>query len=363
METVIAHLVAAKQFVSAGIQALGGSSGGQPSDGSVGASNDPGEGSNGRSDGSQGASNDPNEGMNGGDDGSPNIPTEVLPADPAAFEHLFEGELGGQLESLLTMSDGNFERLVNDGSIDQDFRFTLTGEPVWGTGDDRRSLDRLAAGEPSAAFRQTAFFEVEPMPGDGVIVMDFWIAEEQSGGFLAGDNRGYVDPLGGQLGLDDSRLSVIIDRESGRAMVTVAPTTVRTLDVPASLESLFTDPFFQRGNSFNDLITVPARPIVFGPNPGLTSGIHDNYFQVDSDGQMISVDYDSINSVTAIGHGISVDGPIVIEHGPDGTFQVGEGHDPDAYPSIAVVQYLPDGTQQIVYEQENEPVIPGAIGD
>jgi len=356
MERLFVHIAAARQMLANGGQ------------GSSGQTTDPSKGPNSdlphyNSSGSEGASNDPNEGelvdSNSSGDSS-------MPADPSAFEHLFVGELGGQLENLLTMSDNQFDKLVEQGSIDSDYRFTLSGEPVWGTGDDRRSLDLLAAGHPAAAYRQTSFFEVEAVPGDGVVVVDFWIGDDVSGPiipFLAGDGRGYVDPLSGHLDLDDSRVTVIIDRENGRAMVTVSPTTIRTIDYPGSIESWLTDPLFQKGNEYTDHITVPARPIVLGPNPGLTSGVHDNYFQVISDGSTIRLDYDSINSVTAAGHVISVDGPIIIEHGDDGTFQVGEGHDPDNYPSIAVVQYLPDGSQQVVYQHDNEPVVPGAIGD
>lgn len=276
----------------------------------------------------------------------------ATPAGPEAFSHISEGHRGQLLTSFMGMEDDHFESMVSRGSFGEEWKDSL-GRPITSANLENGFV----------AHRQTRYFNVEAVPGDGIIVADFWIAEDSSGGFLAGDGRGYVDPMNADLGLNDSRMTVMIDRETGRGMITVSPTTVRVVDVPGSLDSLINDPIFTSGTQYNDLITVPARPIVFGPNPGLTSGIHDNYFEINADGNSISIDYDSVNSVTAAAHMISVDGPIVIEHGTDGLFTTSSSNDPDAYPSIAVVQYLPDGTSNVVFSQENEPVIPGAIGD
>jgi len=284
------------------------------------------------------------------------------------FAHRFEGPRGELLADLMGMSDEAFQRRVNEGSIESDARFSLTGESVWGENGKSTAgrshldtLDLLAAGYPTSNYRTTRYFDVETVPGDGVVVVDFWISEDNSGGFLAGDGRGYVDPMHPELGLDDSRLTIIIDRESGRGMVTLSPTTIRVVDYPGSIDSLISDPFWARGTQYNDLLTVPARPIELGPNPGLTSGVHDNYFQITSDQNSISIDYDSINSVTAPLHVVSVDGSLNIEKGEDGLYSPTSDNRLNAYPSIAVVQYLPDCTQHIIYEQENLPVIPGGL--
>ncbi len=304
----------------------------------------------------------------------------ALPSDPAGGppDHApppqtfnYQGERGQQIQEFLNWSDTRFETMVSQGSIETDYRFVPSGEPVWGHPNQyRESLDKLAAGWPAEAFRQSRYFEVTPVPGDGLIVIDFWIAEDVSGvpGFdalgLAGDGRGpTTHPLSPDLAADDSRMMVVIDRETGRGMVTVSPTTVRVIDVPGSIDSLFNDPLFRKGTQYHDILTVPARPIEFGPNPGLTSGVHNNYFEINSSTDSISVDYDAINSVTAPTHLISVDGPLVLDRDASGQYHTSALTDVDAYPSIAVVQYLPDGTRQVIYSQENQPVIPGAVGD
>lgn len=283
------------------------------------------------------------------------------PADPSSFDHLFRGKLGGDLENLVKMYDAKFDNLVANGSMDLDHRFIMTGESVWDNGDHERSMDRLALGEPSTAFRQIRYFDIRAMPGDGIVVMDFWIAENQSGGFLAGDSRGYINPLDGQLCLDDSRMIAILDRENGRAMVTIGPTTIRTSNIPESHENLFNDPFFQRGTLFSELVTVPARPIILGTKPDSISGVLDNYFQVATDENTIVVDYEVINIVSTIDHTISVNGPIELVRGGDGMFQIGTGNAPNDYPSIAVVQYLPDGQRKLVFQHDNVPVITRAL--
>ena len=62
------------------------------------------------------------------------------------------------------------------------------------------------------------YFQVDPAPGEGVLVYDYYIPFESSL-FLKGDDRGVADPLLGPYGQDRSRITVIIDRETGRGVV------------------------------------------------------------------------------------------------------------------------------------------------
>jgi len=249
-------------------------------------------------------------------------------AERRADTHGFAGERRELFESVAAPDAAAFDDLVEAGSI---------------------------AGENG---RQTRYFETEAHPGDGVLVTEFVIQEESSGP-LAGDGRPLTDdPLGEELPLDDSRVVVVLDRETGRGVVTVSssetsvnivPRVTPVLDNPGGV------PFDVRLEPAH----ADARPIEFDGRD-LTDIVPNNYFEIDASADNVRIDYDVINPLTAPTQVISVDGPIVLERGANGRFEVGEGHSPDLYPAVAVTQYLPDGTRHTPYFETGKNVYEGA---
>ena len=69
------------------------------------------------------------------------------------------------------------------------------------------------------------FFTVEPVPGRGVVAFDFFIPSENSNGF-AGDDRPEegTDILRDDLPLNDSRVMIVIDFETGRGVIVQSET-------------------------------------------------------------------------------------------------------------------------------------------
>lgn len=190
--------------------------------------------------------------------------------------------------------------------------------------------------------RQTRYFYTEAVPGDGLIVAEFVIQEEISGGFLRGDGRGLTnDPLDENLSLDDSRVFIVLDRETGRGAVTVSGSEAQ---LPWPL---------------NGGVEWGARPISFEERE-LDEVIPNNYFNIDASEDLIRIDYDSINSITAPIQVISVDGPIVLERDANGEFKVSSENSPDLYPAISVTQYRPNEGLTNLYFEEGTNVLEGA---
>jgi hypothetical protein len=238
--------------------------------------------------------------------------SKAAPSYPESYQRIFQqGERGALVESFVPLAEDEFNDLVARGSI---------------VGNDGR---------------QTRYFNTASQPGDGLIVADFVIQENRSGPppiALDGDNRPLDnDPLRAELALDDSRMTVIIDRETGRGVINVSPS------------GMVIGP---------DGVT--ARPIVFDKNES-HGNVPDNYFDISAAGDGIRIDYDAINSITAYGRAISVDGPIVLRRGDDGLFETSPASDADRYPAIVVTQYTPNGDRHVAYRDEGRGVIPGAL--
>ena len=119
---------------------------------------------------------------------------ERTPAEPVEdFHDLAEGGRGEELVGdLLEPTDEEFEELV--------------GEETIGMGSTNRS-----------------YFPIEQAPGDGIVVVDFFIAQDRSL-VLRGDDREKPAPVQSDLELTDSRITIVLDRESGRGMVTQSET-------------------------------------------------------------------------------------------------------------------------------------------
>jgi hypothetical protein len=219
------------------------------------------------------------------------------------------------------------------------------------TAPDEDAFDALTAratiyGDDGSASR---YFRVAPAPGDGVLVVDFFIRQDRSGPLL-GDDRGFTDPLRGGVPLDGSRMILVIDRETGRGVLRVA----RTCTVSAF------------GRSFCN----EARPLTFDLGDRLADDPeHDatgeginidatNRFEITGDGEGVSVRYDALNSVTPLV--VSVDGRMELRRGADGVYELAE-EDRDDYPAIGVYQYLPDGRYVVIDEAPGVDVVPGAL--
>jgi hypothetical protein len=119
---------------------------------------------------------------------------EHEPAPPVDdFADLAEGGRGEELVGeLLEPTDEEFQALVDEQTI--------------GRGSTNRS-----------------YFPVEQAPGDGIVVVDFFIPQDRSL-VLRGDDRELQDPVQPDLELTDSRVTLVLDRESGRGMVTQSET-------------------------------------------------------------------------------------------------------------------------------------------
>jgi hypothetical protein len=233
---------------------------------------------------------------------------ERAPAPPVEnFEDLADGGRGEELiGELLEPTDERFQELVDEETI--------------GEGATNRS-----------------YFPIEPAPGDGIVVLDFFIPQDRSM-FLEGDDRELQDPIQADLEPTDSRITVVLDRESGRGVLTQSETCT------AWIESC-----------------QAPRPIELGPEDTREQGPYDaNEFDVQTDDETISLTYDALNSITFDGY--SVDGTVRLRRRPDGLYQV--VHDTrDEYPAISIWQYRPGDTPRLIDYDRGEHVLEGAVPD
>jgi len=179
------------------------------------------------------------------------------------------------------------------------------------------------------------YFQVPPSPGDGVIVMDYYIPTDSSGGLLKGDGRGTVDPLLGDASLDQSRVLIVIDRETGRGVITQSQTCAADWVPGGYCEA-------PRPIELRDPETVPQ----INPLPGPQGA---NEFRIDGGDGTLEVEYDALNAVTPVA--ISVDGRVEFERGEDGTYVKGEDTR-DPYPQIVTGQYRLGDVRHVVASAE-----------
>jgi hypothetical protein len=228
------------------------------------------------------------------------------------YARLADGDRGDLIDALNGPSGVDFDDLVAQGTIEED------------GGRNRR------------------YFRVPVSPGDGVIVQDFFIPSASSGGVLDGDDRDTVDPLLGDADLGDSRIIVVIDRETGRGVITQSPTCLAGA-LPDYCESA-------RPIELRDPRTEPQA----NPLPGQAP----NEFRVEAGDGYVEIEYDALNSVTPLG--VSVDGTVRFERGSDGGYErVSDSRDP--YPRIVTGQYRPGEEGGIIDETDDQPVFPGAL--
>lgn len=194
----------------------------------------------------------------------------------------------------------DFADLAEDGRGEE-----LVGELLEPTDEEFQALvDEQTIGRGST---NRSYFPVEQAPGDGIVVVDFFIPQDRSL-VLRGDDRELQDPVQSDLELTDSRVTLVLDRESGRGMVTQSETcevSFGSCQAPRSIE--------------------------LGPeDTGEQGPVDPNEFDVRTDAETISLTYDALNSITP--DALSVDGTVWLRRRPDGLYQV--IHDTiDEYPA------------------------------
>lgn len=160
--------------------------------------------------------------------------------------------------------------------------------------------------------RAVRFLDIEPDPGAGIIVVDFFIPGDGSF-FLDGDRRPHADPIFGELTTGDSRAAMVFDREVGRA----------------SIQFDGTCPMYVPGCQAARAITLGGEPVAIGAR-GLPEIA--NQVRVDSGPGQLTLDFDILNGIFPIG---SVDGTMTVRNTGDGSYEVAS-IEADEYPSVGV---------------------------
>lgn len=191
------------------------------------------------------------------------------------------------------------------------------------------------------------WFQTDAVPGEGVVAFDYFIAASRSE-FLAGDDRDFADPL--TLAMDDSRVFIVIDRESGRGAILQTETC--TVSVVGA--SFCNEPRPIARNREGAIANDRDNDVTGeGINFDLT-----NQYDVTADAAGIELTYDALNSITA--PGISIDGTIRLE--PDGTGGFVIVTDTrDDYPSRGIYQYVADRAVVVIDEDGERSVWCGAL--
>lgn len=194
----------------------------------------------------------------------------------------------------------------------------------------------------------TRYFQSTAVPGEGVVVFDFFIAAEDSGFFLEGDDRGHADPI--TVPPEGSRMFLLIDRETGRGQIF----QTETCTVSAGGRRFCNEPrpiaFSGEGSIVND----PANDIT-GEGINLDQT---NRFDIVADAEGVRLTYDALNSVTPLV--VSVDGTVAIVPNGSGSFDIAQD-ERDTYPSIGIYHYPIQGGVIIVDQQDEESVFCGAL--
>jgi hypothetical protein len=227
------------------------------------------------------------------------------------------GPRGDTLAALVSPTDGDYADLVDQGTIQADDDDT-----------NRR------------------YFQIPPEPGQGILVMDLFIPGD-SAGPLKGDGRDFANPLRDpNLEDTDSRVMVIIDRETGRGVI------VQSQSCTVSVG----------GHNFCN----EARPISINGDLGLIEndsendatgeGINldvTNNYNIHPDGDGVRIDYESRNSISPFP---AISGDITLQPGDDGALSITDD-DRDQFPAYSTYQYRPgEPDRQIEQRDAGSPI-------
>ncbi len=139
-------------------------------------------------------------------------------------------DMENRIDSLI--ADGRIRRAeVLDNKLDYYIELSRRGERghllerMWGAENFGELIDRgtIMLPDPqhpdqSYLADSVRYFRVPKQPGEGTVVVDFFIPTRETLG-LVGDHRGPRNPLSVDLPRDDSRVMVVIDYETGRGFV------------------------------------------------------------------------------------------------------------------------------------------------
>jgi hypothetical protein len=229
------------------------------------------------------------------------------------YRALFEsGPRGQTLAALVTPSAAEFADLVDQGTIQADDNDT-----------NRR------------------YFQVPPAPGQGILVMDLFIPGENAGP-LKGDGRDFENPLRNpDLEETDSRVMIIIDRETGRGVI------VQTQSCTVSVfgAGFCNEP---RPISINgDLGLIENDPDNDVTGEGINLDVTNNY-NINADGDGVHLDYESRNSISPIP---AISGDVTFQ--PDGDGDLSITHDDrDNFPAYSTYQYEPGEPDHVIEHNE-----------
>jgi hypothetical protein len=222
------------------------------------------------------------------------------------------GPRGETLASMVAPTDAEFADLVARGTIQLD-----------GGASNRR------------------YFQIPPAPGQGILAMDLFIPGS-SAGPLKGDDRDFADPLRDPNLTDtDSRVIVIIDRETGRGMIVQA----ESCTVSAFGGDFCNEP---RPISINgDLGLIENDSENDATGEGVNLDVTNNY-NIHADGDGFRIDYESRNSVSPVP---AISGDLTFQPDEDGRLEITED-DRDGFPAYATHQYRPGESDNVIEQRE-----------
>ena len=185
------------------------------------------------------------------------------------------------------------------------------------------------------------YFQVPPAPGQGILVMDLFIPGE-SAGPLKGDGRDFENPLRNpDLEETDSRVTVIIDRETGRGVI---------VQTQSCTVSVFGAGFCNEARPIGingDLGLIENDPENDATGEGINLDVVNNY-NVSADGDGIHLDYESRNSVSPIP---AISGDVTFQPDADGDLSITHD-DRDNFPAYATYQYQPGEPDHVIEHNE-----------
>lgn len=195
------------------------------------------------------------------------------------------------------------------------------------------------------------YFDIPKAPGDGLVVMDYFIPFKTSGPApvkLKGDDRDFHPggPLAADLPLDASRVVVMLDRETGRGAIYQSHTCNEFYDQCREARPIALD-MDERTQSVPELSNDVSGPYI-APT---------NRFEVAGDAESIRLRYDALNSMTW--PVFAVEGTVELTGDGEGRYGITED-DRDRYPSIGIYQYRPGQEPYVIQERDSEPVMEGA---
>ena len=185
------------------------------------------------------------------------------------------------------------------------------------------------------------YFQIPPAPGQGILVMDLFIPGA-SAGPLKGDDRGFADPLRDpDLTDEDSRVIVMIDRETGRGVIV----QTESCTVSAFGRDFCNEPRPISINGDLGLIENDSENDVTGE--GVNLDVTNNY-DVTVEGDGVRLDYESRNSVSPFP---AISGDITLQPDDDGRLSITED-DRDGFPAYATHQYLPGQEDNVIEHRD-----------